>query len=163
VAGLLLALAAVLAVPPAAGETAPLFSATRLDGATVTLASLRGHVVLLDFWALSCPPCRIEMPHLEALHRKYGAQGLVVLGVAEMNAAHDDAAAFARAIGITYPIVLDPGERIGGLYRLEAHPTTFVIDPRGVVRYVNEGFLRGEEKEIERAVREALAAREPGA
>jgi len=67
-------------------------------------------------------------------------------------------ARFVAEIGVTYPILLDPGARIGGLYRIEAHPTSVVIDARGILRFVNAGYLRGDEKEIERAVREALAA-----
>ena len=140
------------------GRPAPLFSAARLDGGTLSLAALRGHVVLLDFWAVNCPPCRIEMPALETIHRRYARRGLQVIGVTEMDPARDEALQFATEAGVTYPIVLDPGARIGALYGLEAHPTTFVIDARGHVRHVNAGYLRGEEKEIERAVREALDA-----
>ena len=137
---------------------APLFSAERLDGKTLSLAALRGHVVLLNFWAVACPPCRIEMPELESIHRRYAGRGLRVIGITEMDPSRDQAIRFVAEAGVTYPIVLDPGARIGELYALEAHPTTIIIDSRGRVRYVNAGYLRGEEKEIERAVQEALAA-----
>ena len=151
--------------PPAPGMPAPPFSSRRLDGGTVALESLRGRVVLLDFWAVECPPCRIEMPELEKIHRRYSGRGLRVLGVTEMDPARDRVARFVAEIGVTYPVLLDPGARIGALYRIEAHPTTFVIDARGIVCFVNVGYLKGEEKEIDRAVREALAAggRHPGA
>jgi len=144
---------------------APPFSSRRLDGGTVALESLRGRVVLLDFWAVECPPCRIEMPELEKIHRRYSGRGLRVLGVTEMDPARDRVARFVAEIGVTYPVLLDPGARIGALYGIEAHPTTFVIDARGIVCFVNVGYLKGEEKEIDRAVREALAAggRHPGA
>jgi len=148
--------------PLAAGAVAPLFSASRLEGGTLALASLRGHVVLLDFWAVSCPPCRIEMPELEAIHLRYRDRGLRVVGVTEMDPARDEALRFVAGIGVTYPIVLDPGARIGALYALEAHPTTFVIDPRGRVRFVSVGYVRGDEQEIDRAVREAIEASRTG-
>lgn len=140
------------------GMPAPPFSSARLDGGRLALESLRGRVVLLNFWAVECPPCRIEMPELEKIHRRYSGRGLQVLGVTEMDPPRDEAARFVAEIGVTYPILLDPGARIGGLYRIEAHPTSVVIDARGIVRFVNSGYLRGEEKEIERAVRETLAA-----
>jgi len=137
---------------------APSFTGPRLDGGSVALESLRGRVVLLNFWAVDCPPCRIEMPELEKIHRRYSGRGLRVLGVTEMDPAPDQAARFVAQIGVTYPILLDPGARIGTLYGIEAHPTSLVIDARGIVRFVNAGYLKGEEKEIERAVREALAS-----
>lgn len=142
----------------AAGAKAPLFSAARLDGGSLSLVSLRGHVVLLDFWAVACPPCRLEMPALETIHRRYRSRGLRVLGVTEMDPTREEARRFIAGVGVTYPIVLDPGARIGGLYALEAHPTTFVIDPRGRVRHVTIGYVRGDEAEIEGAVRAALDA-----
>ena len=137
------------------GSEAPLFSAERLDGGALSLAALRGHVVLLNFWAVACPPCRIEMPELESIHRRYVGRGLRVIG---MDPSRDQTLRSVAETGVTYPILLDPGARIGQLYALEAHPTTVILDARGRVRYVNAGYLRGEEKEIERAVQEALAA-----
>jgi peroxiredoxin len=139
---------------------APPFSAARLDGGTVTLESLRGSVVLLNFWAVECPPCRIEMPELEKIHRRYSGRGLWVLGVTEMNPDRDEIARAVAEIGVTYSVLLDPDARIGALYGIEAHPTSVVIDARGLVRFVNAGYLRGEEKAIGRAIRKALAAAE---
>jgi len=140
------------------GAAAPLFSAARLDGDTLSLSSLRGHVVLLDFWAVNCPPCRIEMPALEDIHRRYSDRGLKVVGITEMDPTPEEARRLVSETGVTYPILLDPGARIAALYGLEAHPTTFVIDALGKVRFVNSGYLKGEEKEIEQAVKDALAA-----
>ena len=143
---------------PSPGTPAPLFSAERLDGGSLSLKSLRGHVVLLNFWAVNCPPCRIEMPELEQIHRRYRGRGLRVIGVTEMDPTRDQARRFIEEAGVTYPILLDPGARIGDLYALEAHPTTLVIDADGRVRFLNAGYLKGEETEIERAVLEALGA-----
>lgn len=140
---------------PAPGEPAPLFSARTLSGRRLSLASLRGHVVLLNFWSPVCPPCRIEMPELERIHRLYSSRGLEVIGITEMDPPRDQVTEFLGQTGATYTILFDPGARIASLYALEAHPTSIVIDARGIVRYTNVGFLRGEEKEIERAVLEA--------
>ena len=156
---LLLGASALAAPPdaPAPGKPAPSFSSERLGGGTLALESLRGRVVLLNFWAVDCPPCRIEMPELEKIHRRYSGRGVRVLGITEMDPTRNQVARFVAEIGVTYPILLDPGARIGGLYGIEAHPTSVVIDMRGTVRFVNTGYLRGEERGIERAVREALA------
>jgi len=141
---------------PSSGAEAPPFSATRMEGGTISLESLRGQVVLLDFWAVGCPPCRIEMPELEKIHRRYSAKGLRVLGITEMDPEHDDLVRAVAELGVTYPILLDPGARIANLYGVEAHPTSVVIDAQGITRFVNAGYLKGEEKDIERAIRKAL-------
>ena len=146
------------AAPPLArGAPAPAFEAVRMDGGTISLASLRGRVVLLNFWGIACPPCRIEMPELEKIRRCYVAQGLEILGIEEMNASADEARRFVDQIGVRYPILLDPEERIGRLYRLEAHPTTVIVDRAGRIAWINAGYLRGDEQEIDQAVRAALA------
>ena len=140
------------------GAKAPGFSGEKLDGSTFALESLRGRVVLLNFWAVECPPCRIEMPELEKIHRRYSRQGLRVLGITEMDPVRDKVLRSVAEIGITYPILLDPGGRIATLYGIEAHPTSIVIDARGIVRFVNAGYLKGEEKDIEREIAKALGA-----
>jgi peroxiredoxin len=143
--------------PLAQGAIAPVFETTGLDGGTLALDALRGRVVLLNFWGIACPPCRIEMPELEKIHRRYAGRGLAVVGIEEMHATPDEARRFAAAIGVRYPLALDPEERIGRLYRLEAHPTTVLIDRQGRVAWINAGYLRGDEREIDQALREALA------
>ena len=140
------------------GMTAPPFSGARIDGGTLGLEALRGHVILLNFWAVNCPPCRIEMPELEKLHRRYEHRGLRLIGITQMNPERDQVARFIQEIGVTYPILLDPEVRIGDLYGIVAHPTSVLIDANGIVRFVNTGYLKGEEKDIERAVRAALDA-----
>jgi peroxiredoxin len=140
-----------------AEKPAPLFSTRNLDGKPFRLQDLRGQVVLLDFWMVGCPPCRIQMPELQKLHRKYAAKGLRIVGVTQMNPTPQEARSALKELGVTYPIVMDPGEKIGRQYQLEAHPTTVLIDRRGVVRKVNTGYLKDEEKEIEAAVRGLLS------
>ena len=123
----------------------------------MTLGSLRGRVVLVNFWGIACPPCRIEMPELEKIRRRYEDRGLEILGIEEMNASASEARRFVEQLGVRYPILLDPGEKIGRLYRLEAHPTTVVIDRAGRIAWIDSGYLRGDERDIDQAVRDALA------
>ena len=141
---------------PARNGEAPAFTGEKLDGGILRLESLRGHVVLLNFWAVACPPCRIEMPELEKIHRRYAGRGLQVLGVTEMDPTPGQVRDAIAEMGVTYPILLDPGAGIASLYGIKAHPTSFVIDAKGIVRFVNSGYLKGEEIDIEREIRKAL-------
>jgi peroxiredoxin len=115
----------------------PDFSGGTADGATVSLASLRGKVVLLNFWATWCQECRPEMPAFERMHRKLAAQGLSVLGI---NAREGTAAirAYAKELGLTFPLVTDSKGEINAAYGVIGLPTTFVIarDGRAVARGV---------------------------
>ena len=110
----------------AAGTVPPPFSGRTLDGGPLTLANLRGRVVVLNFWATWCLECRPEMPVLERLHRRFGAQGLSIVGV---NAREDRETVrrYARELGLSFPLVLDPGGTVNGVYGVIGLPTTFVI------------------------------------
>jgi peroxiredoxin len=115
------------------GDAAPPLRLPTLDGAVVDLASFRGKVVVVNFWATWCPPCVEEMPSLEKLHRALGPEGLVVLGV---SVDEDEAAlrAFAQKVGVTFPTLRDPGGRgPTAAYRTTGYPETFVVDPQGVL------------------------------
>jgi peroxiredoxin len=103
------------------------------------------------------------MPLLQALQRQYKAQGLQIVGVTQMDPKPQEARKALQKLGVIYPALLDPGERIGKLYQLEAHPTTVVIDRQGVVRRFETGFLIGDEKELESALRPLLAQHNPRA
>lgn len=118
--------------PPKVGARAPGFSLPRLDGrGDVSLASLRGKTVVLNFFASWCGPCKREAPELESLWRQYRSEGVVVLGV-DSGDARADARRFLGAHGITYPIVFDPGEKLAqGPYALPGLPVTYVINPAG--------------------------------
>ena len=132
------------------GKPAPQFETKTLDGKPFRLDSLRGKVVVLDFWAVGCPPCRVQMPRLQALERKYHARGLRIVGVTQMDPKPQAARKALQELKVSYPALVDPGERIGKKYQLEAHPTTVLIDRQGVVRFVGTGFIIGDEKELEK-------------
>lgn len=149
-----------LAQPIQQGDRAPEFAARTVSGKTLRLADLRGKVVLLDFWAVDCPPCRIEMPVLERWHKQYAGRGFVVLGITEMNPKLADVRKALKQRGITYAVALDPGEKIGKLYKLEAHPTTILIDRTGKVVKAETGYLKGDEKPIEQAMLPLLRSKQ---
>jgi cytochrome c biogenesis protein CcmG, thiol:disulfide interchange protein DsbE len=118
--------------PLGAGDLAPQFAAAGLDGDTVSLASLRGTPVLLNVWATWCPPCREEMPGLQALHERHGPDGLRVVGVS-VDGGGDGSAVreFLAAHGITFTILHDPQDRVARQFRTMGVPETFLIDADG--------------------------------
>ena len=107
------------------------FSLADLKGKSWTLKDLRGKVVLLNFWATWCPPCRKEMPDLETLYRRFEPQGLVILGVSDEDM--DKVKPFIEQQGITYPVLLDPGRRVNELFQIQGIPKTFVYDRDGKI------------------------------
>ncbi|MBI4259506.1 MAG: TlpA family protein disulfide reductase [Actinobacteria bacterium] len=133
---------------------APDFTASSLaGGGDISLRDFRGEVVVLNFWASWCVPCRQEAPHLQALWERYGDEGVQLLGVDYRD---DPAAAkaYEREFGITFPSVEDPAGSLAGLYELLGVPTTFLIDVEGRIVYRFTGRIDGEV--LGRAVDEVL-------
>jgi thiol-disulfide isomerase/thioredoxin len=124
-----------------------------------SVAAMRGRVVLLDFWATWCGPCRIVAPKLSALQDRYGAQGLTVLGVAADEV--QDIAAFAARTPVSYPLAADSEGETSRGYGVTTLPTLLVIDKRGVVRQVAVGYDPGEDAWLESQVRSLLAEPAP--
>jgi peroxiredoxin len=121
------------------GSPAPAFRLQALGGTSVDLASLRGKVVVLNFWATWCPPCVQEMPSLERLYRALGASGLAVVGVA-VDDSEADVRAFVARSGITFKVLRDPGATVAaGSYRATGYPETFVLDRQGRILKVFVG------------------------
>jgi peroxiredoxin len=123
-------------VAPASTQSrAPDFALTTSDGASLRLSDLRGKVVLLNFWATWCPPCKAEMPDLDALHREYGpAHDFVVLGV-DMEETATEVQDFASRSHITFPLLLDEeGVVSAQLYAVRSLPTSMIIDREGRIR-----------------------------
>ena len=131
---------------PVAGAVPPDFTATTVDGTTVSLSSLRGQPVWLTFGASWCSDCRSEAPDLQATYAKFKDRGLVVLGVF----IDEDAAAvsdYAGRVGFTFPMVADPSTRIASRYHTLGIPTHFFIGRDGVIREVRLGGLQPAEME----------------
>ena len=105
------------------------FTLTELGGKTWTLKEQRGKVVVLNFWATWCPPCRKEMPDLETLYQQFKDQGLVILAISDEDAGK--VKPFIAQQKVTYPILLDPGRKVNELFQIEGIPKTFVYDRNG--------------------------------
>ncbi|SEN08001.1 Peroxiredoxin [Lihuaxuella thermophila] len=125
---------------PEVGDEAPDFKLTTLDGKEMKLSQLRGKAVMLNFWASWCEPCRTEMPAMQKVYEKYKDQGFVIVAV---NIAETDVAAsqFAKQYGLTFPIWMDRDREAVRLYQIRPIPTSFFIDPEGMIRRKVEGPL----------------------
>lgn len=132
---------------------APAFTAEALDGkASLTLADLRGHVVLLDFWATWCGPCTTQYPHLNQWQQQYASKGLQIIALSDEEP--DLVREYATQEKLSYPIAFDPDDRIRLAYVVAGIPTTVVIDKAGVVRYVALGVV--DPAEVERTITKLL-------
>lgn len=106
------------------------FTLTDLQGKSWTLKDLKGKVVLVNFWATWCPPCRKEMPDLEALYNRYKDQGFVILALSE-DEETQKVAPYIAEHKISYPILLDPGQKVNNLFQVEGIPKSFVYNRDG--------------------------------
>jgi len=125
---------------PLINHYAPATTMVDLSGNPVTLASLKGKIVVLNFWYAACQPCRYEMPALEKAYLKYRAQGVVIVGIDPVDDAQT-ASNFVHTVGVTYPITLDKNLATVQTYKVFDTPTTFFIDRQGVIRYKSIGAL----------------------
>ena len=144
---------AMAAVAPS--SIAPDFTLRTVGGPNMRLQEQRGRVVLINFWATWCGPCRQEVPHLNRLFDKYRAAGFVILGV---NVDDDprNATELALKLGIKFPVLLDTDKTVSHLYDLITMPSTVLIDRDGRVRYLHKGYLSGYEDTYEKQIRELL-------
>jgi peroxiredoxin/outer membrane lipoprotein-sorting protein len=119
------------------GTLAQEFTLRDLDGTEVRLSELRGKVIVLDFWATWCAPCRASMPTTELLHRQLKDKGVVVLGIDDEDP--KDQRAFLRKFGYSFTSLVDPAKKVAGLYKVGPIPTTIVIDEEGKIRTYDVG------------------------
>ena len=136
-------------------EAAPDFTLKSLEGPNLRLEEYRGQVVLINFWASWCGPCRQEMPILDRLHQRYEDTGFAVLGVnVEGEAA--PAQEIVDKTNVTFPILIDDGQKVSDMYNLQAMPTTVVVDRDGVVRYIHPGYKPGDEAKYVEVVKKLI-------
>lgn len=142
-----------LASRPHPGDPAPEFTLTTFEGAQIALQDLRGHVVVLNFWASWCAPCRREATGLQETWRRYQDRGVILLGITYQDA-EDASLDFMREFGVTYPNGTDPLGHIGSAYGVTAVPETYVIGPDGRVAWVRIGEIGADElaKQLDRLV-----------
>jgi len=122
-------------------DEAPTFELVTLDGDTVRSADLAGRVVVVNFWATWCPPCRLEMPSLQKLHQRRSPDGVVVLGLSMDVGGEEGVRAFLDDRGITYPVGMANGALRSAFGPTPGIPTTFVLDRRGRVRHRVVGYF----------------------
>ena len=124
----------------AIGQPAPQFQAPDLEGHNTSLADYEGDVIVLNFWATWCPPCRAEMPGIQSVYDMYQGEGLTVLAV---NARENVpvVAAFQEQFGVTFPILVDEQGQVMNLYQAHSLPTTIIVDRDGVVQHIQNGSI----------------------
>ena len=139
---------------PSAGAPAPDWELTGQDGNTVKFSDFRGKVVILNFWATWCMPCRIEIPHLDELQKQYGDKGLAIVGVSLDEQGPEVVKKFVKQFQMTYLVVMGNEKIVAAYGGIEGIPTTFVIgrDGRIVSRHI--GFA--EKEVLEREIKSLL-------
>ena len=154
-------LAACLAALASAADAAlvsglaPDFTLHSVSGPNLRLQEQRGQVVMLNFWASWCGPCREEMPHLDRLYQKYRSAGFQLFGVNVDEDVHN-ATGVSSKLGLHFPILLDTEKKVSRLYDLSTMPSTVLIDRDGRVRYIHRGYQDGYEQTYEDQIRELL-------
>jgi peroxiredoxin len=140
---------------PAIGVAAPDFASKSDSGRNVRLSELRGQVVVINFWASWCNPCRQELPFLNRIYAQYRAAGFMLLAV-NVDDNRKDAEAMLKRLGLRFPTLFDGSKTVAKLYGVDTMPATLVIDRDGRVRYVHRGYYGGYELKYEQQVRELL-------
>jgi peroxiredoxin len=141
------------------GAPAPAYATVALNGDSVSLASLRGKVVLFNIWATWCHPCRTEIPELRALHAKYRDRGLELVGVSVDADGNDEAIkGFMEEFKMTYPVWRDPDERVSTKFLAIGVPATYLIDREGILRWRKTGPIAPNDSALTAAIERALGS-----
>ncbi len=157
VAALLAALAA-FAWPASATDgavPAPAFTLASRAGGEVSLADLKGQVVMINFWASWCGPCRKEFPALDQIYAKYKPMGFTLVAI-NVESDKADAEKFLATTPASFPILFDPDNKVSGSYGVSAMPTTVLVDRQGRVRWLHRAYKPGDEAKYIEQIRAAL-------
>jgi cytochrome c biogenesis protein CcmG/thiol:disulfide interchange protein DsbE len=122
---------------PEVGAAAPDFTLKDLSGASISLGDLRDDIVVLNFWATWCGPCRLEMPMIQ---ESYNDGEFAVLAI-NFDESIDKVQGFVNEMGLSFPILLDPGGKIQELYRVRGYPSTYFVDADGVIQFIHIGEM----------------------
>jgi len=137
------------------GAAAPDFTLKSNSGENLRLAEQRGDVVLLNFWASWCGPCRQEMPHLNELQQRYQPLGLKLYGV-NVDESNSDAMRAIKELKVAFPVLFDNSNVVAKLFDVDAMPTTVIIDRDGNMRYLHRGYKAGYEKSYDQQIAQLI-------
>ena len=132
-----------LSASPAIGSPAPDFELKNLAGDRIRLSEMRGTVVLINFWATWCGPCRLEMPAIQEQYERHYPE-LAVLAV-DFDEPADEVQKFVDELGLTFEVLLDPRAKVQDLYRVRGYPTTYLVDTEGIVQVYQIGLMTEEQ------------------
>lgn len=135
-----------------AATAAPEFSLPGHGGQTVTLSAYRGDVVMINFWASWCKPCRQEMPLLEQVYQRYKNLGFTLIGV-NVDEEQKNADLILKKIPVSFPIAYDQQDKVSNKYGLEGMPNTVFVDRNGNIRHVHTGYAPGDEQAYDEQIR----------
>lgn len=130
------------------------FTLVDLDGTSHALSSYKGKVVLIDFWASWCPPCKAEIPHLIKIYDAYKDKGLVIIGVGLDKRAN--LVKIKDELGINYTVLVDEKSDVGRLYGVKGIPRTLILDKKGRIAGDHVGFAEGMQKDLEQEIARLL-------
>jgi cytochrome c biogenesis protein CcmG/thiol:disulfide interchange protein DsbE len=146
---------------PLIGNPAPDFTVDAVPGSKgkLSLASFQGKVVIVDFWGTFCDPCKQSFPKLQELNTKYGAQGVEIMGVSvDGEEKKAEIPPFLTMTGAKFDIGQDPdGDKVASQYHPPTMPSSFVIDKKGVVRFVHSGWHDGEQDELDKEIKQLVS------
>lgn len=149
----------VLAAAPAlVGKLAPDFTLKATTGKNLRLAEQHGDVVMINFWATWCGPCRQEMPLLDKLHKKYKDLGFTLIGI-NVESDTTGMAKYLSEVPVSFPILNDGSNRVAKLYGVDGMPNTVLIDRDGKVRFVHRGYKPGYEQKYEQQLKQLVMER----
>lgn len=138
------------------GDMAPEIASQLMDGGEVSLQALRGNVVLVNFFASWCPPCRKELPELNKLYQQESAQNLHVLGI-NLDQDRANAERMIKEFSLSFPVVFDPNKNIIKAYKGKTMPVSYIINRKGRIQHVIYGYAEKKLPAIKQAVQRALA------
>ncbi|WP_394848242.1 TlpA family protein disulfide reductase [Pendulispora brunnea] len=139
------------------GAPGPDFAVESVNGqGKISFKGLEGKVVLVDFWATWCEPCKKSFPKLQGLHTKYKSNGFEIVAVSEDDEKSKDIQDFGTTYGAKFAIGWDDGKNIAKKWEPKSMPSSFVVDRKGVVRFVHLGYHDGEEDELEKEIKSLL-------
>lgn len=141
---------------PRAGQSAPNFKVISTTGQTITQDNYRGHVLILDFFATWCQPCRKSIPHLVEMNRKYGKQGLQILGLSVDEEGEREVKTFTDEFRVNYPLAM-AGDSTAAAFGVRSVPVMYLVDKKGTVVEVLRGFSDETARSLEQSIKRLLA------